>query len=280
MLDGGSAPNGIDLAKNPDLAGLSPLQLLDKIVDGAKARGLKVILDRHRPDASGQSNLWYTAGVSEQRWIDDWKMLALRYAKDPTVIGFDLHNEPHGAATWGSDVQATDWRLAAERAGAAVQAVNPELLVIVEGVETVDGQDTWWGGNLRAAKRSPVRLPVADHLVYSPHEYPASVALEPWLFAPDFPANLPAVWDESWGYLVAEDIAPVWIGELGTKYETAGDKAWLATLASYVVRTDMSFAFWCLDPDSSTGGILQGDWQTTESAKQAVVAPMLAPLLR
>lgn len=279
MLDAGSTPSGIDFTQNPALAGKKPLELLDALIAGASARGLRVVLDRHRPDAEAQSALWYTAAYSEKRWIADWTMLALRYAKDPTVIGFDLHNEPHGAATWGSGDLATDWRLAAERAGAAVQAVNPELLVFVEGVETVDGLGTWWGGNLRAAKRSPVRLPVANHVVYSPHEYPASVAPQPWLSAPDFPANLPAVWDATWGYLVAENIAPVWIGELGTKYETAGDQAWLGALASYVARTDMSFAFWCLNPDSSTGGILQGDWHSTEAAKQAVIGPMLAPLL-
>jgi endoglucanase len=279
MLDAGSTSNGIDFAQNPGLAGKKPIEVLDALVASAGARGLRIVLDRHRPDAAAQSALWYTAEYSEARWIDDWKMLAQRYAKDPTVIGFDLHNEPHGAATWGSGDQATDWRLAAERAGAAVQSVNPELLVVVEGVETVDGQGTWWGGNLRAAKRAPVRLPVANHVVYSPHEYPASVAPQPWLSAPDFPANLPAVWDETWGYLVAEDVAPVWIGELGTKYESAGDQAWLGALASYIARTQMSFAFWCLNPDSSTGGILKGDWQTTEASKQAIVTPILAPSL-
>jgi len=279
MLDAGSMPSGIDFAQNPALAGKTPLEVLDALIAGAAARGLRVVLDRHRPDAEAQSALWYTAAYSEARWIDDWKMLAQRYAKDPTVIGFDLHNEPHGAATWGSGELATDWRLAAERAGAAVQAVNPELLVFVEGVETVLGQGTWWGGNLRAAKQSPVRLPVANHVVYSPHEYPASVAPQPWLSAPDFPANLPAVWDETWGYLVAEDLAPVWIGELGTKYETPGDQTWLGALASYIARTEMSFAFWCLNPDSSTGGILKGDWRTTEASKQAMVAPILAQSL-
>ena len=44
-------------------------------------------------------------------------MLARRYLGNDTVIGFDLHNEPHGSATWGDNNTATDWRLAAERAG-------------------------------------------------------------------------------------------------------------------------------------------------------------------
>src|SRR5690242_1885062 len=32
LFDSGSAPNSIDLAKNPDLAGLNGLQILDKII--------------------------------------------------------------------------------------------------------------------------------------------------------------------------------------------------------------------------------------------------------
>ena len=54
-------------------------------------------------------------------------MLAQRYASNPAVIGADLHNEPHGSATWGDGNPATDWRLAAERAGNAILAANPEL---------------------------------------------------------------------------------------------------------------------------------------------------------
>jgi Cellulase (glycosyl hydrolase family 5) len=33
--------------------------------------------------------------VPESTWIADWKALAARYKGNPTVIGADLHNEPH-----------------------------------------------------------------------------------------------------------------------------------------------------------------------------------------
>jgi len=281
MLDAASVPSTIDYTKNPSLKEKRPIELLDAIVAGARARGLRVIIDRHRPHSSALSPLWYTDQYSEGRFIDDWRSLAKRYHDDPTVIGFDLHNEPHGAATWGSGDTATDWRLAAERTGAAIQEINPELLVIVEGVETVDGKGTWWGGNLRAAGRAPVRLPVLNHVVYSPHEYPASVAAQPWFSAPDYPANLARLWEEEWAYLVTREIAPVWIGELGTKYETDSDRVWLATLAETISRTNMSFAYWALNPDSSdTGGILKDDWLTRDMRKQSVILPLLAPPLQ
>src|SRR6185437_9774845 len=140
-----------DAAKNPDLVGKTPLQVMDAVIAGARRHGLSVILDRHRPDSGAQSELWYTSAWSEQRWIADWRSLADRYADDPTVIGMDLHNEPHGEACWGCGDAWRDWAAAATRAGNAVLAVNPKLLILVEGIErqraTQQGtQTTWWGG--------------------------------------------------------------------------------------------------------------------------------------
>jgi endoglucanase len=281
LFDSGSTPNGIDFAKNPDLVGKSGVEILDALIAGAKARDLRVILDRHRPDANAQSPLWYTDRYPESRWIDDWKMLAARYRNDSTVIGVDLHNEPHGPATWGDGNLATDWRLAAERAGNAILAINPHLLIFVEGVEQAGGKNGWWGGNLRNAGAHPVRLSVPNQLVYSPHDYPASVFNQTWFSAPNYPANLPAVWDESWGYLARQGIAPIWIGEFGTRNQTTSDQQWFAAITAYIKTNQLSFAFWSLNPNSGdTGGILQDDWQTVNADKQAQLQPLLAPLIK
>jgi endoglucanase len=281
LFDAGSTPTGIDFAQNPDLVGKSGLEILDALIAGARQRHLRVILDRHRPDANAQSALWYTAQYPESRWIDDWKMLATRYQNDPTVIGVDLHNEPHDPATWGDGNAATDWRLAAEKAGNAVLAVNPHLLIIVEGIQTVGGNTYWWGGNLQNAGAYPVRLSVPNQLVYSAHDYPASVFNQTWFSAPDYPANLSGVWDAYWGYLVEQGIAPVWVGEFGTRDQSASDKEWFIGLAGYLTTHQLSFAFWCWNPDSGdTGGILADDWQTVNADKQTVLQPLLAPLVQ
>ncbi len=271
LFDTGSTPNGIDFAQNPDLAGLTGLQIMDKIVAYAGQIGLRILLDRHRPDAGGQSELWYTASYDEARWIRDWTMLASRYAGNTTVIGADLHNEPHGAACWGCGDTARDWRLAAERAGNAILAVNPHWLIVVEGVESYAGQNYWWGGNLAGAGAAPVRLNVPNRLVYSGHDYPASVYAQTWFSAPDYPANLPALWDAKWGYLHRTGVAPVLLGEFGTKLETASDKQWLTTLANYLGTgvDGIHWTFWSWNPNSGdTGGILNADWQTIDQNVQ------------
>jgi endoglucanase len=272
MFDPGSTPNGIALdgGKNSDLVGLTPLQVMDKIVAYAGTVGLRIILDRHRPDSGAQSELWYTAQYPESRWISDWVMLARHYANNPIVVGGDLHNEPHGAACWGCGDTAVDWRLAAERAGNAVLAANPNWLIFVEGVEKVGADSYWWGGNLSAAGQFPVRLSVPNRLVYSPHDYPASIFPQTWFSAPDYPANLPGVWDTHWGYLRKQNLAPVMLGEFGTRLATTSDQQWLTSLVSYLGTGTNSFSwtFWSWNPNSGdTGGILNDDWTTVNTVK-------------
>lgn len=280
LFDAGSAPTGIDLSLNPELAGKTGPEVMDALVAAAGARGLRVILDRHRPGSDAQSPLWYTAAYSEERWIADWVALAARYRSNPTVIGFDLHNEPHGEATWGDGNAATDWRAAATRAGNAILAVHPDLLIFVEGVEQVGSDFYWWGGNLRGAATATVELDVAGRVVYSPHEYPSSVYAQSWFADPAYPDNLPGVWGASFGYLATGGAAPLLLGEFGTKYESDSDKQWLGALADYIGQNQLSFTYWSLNPNSGdTGGILQDDWLTVREDKMAVLAPILAPPL-
>lgn len=275
----GTVTTSIGRELNPGLADLSPLQLLDAVVASAGSHGLSVILDRHRPDSQAQSGLWYTDRFPESTWIADWQMLAARYAGNPTVIGADLHNEPHDAACWGCGDPAVDWRAAAERGGDAVLAANPDLLIIVEGVARSESGDfTWWGGSLDDAGDDPVTLDVPHRVVYSPHEYPASVYPQPWFSDPDYPANLPGIWNQSWGYLVEDGIAPVFVGEFGTGLTTASDQQWLAAFVQYLASTGTSFGYWSFNPDSGdTGGLVADDWKTPQTAKLAALEPLLGP---
>jgi endoglucanase len=282
----GTMPSSINYSggMNADLQGLNSLGVMDKIVNYAGSIGLRVILDRHRPDSGGQSALWYTAAVPESTWITNLKALATRYLNNPAVVGIDLHNEPHDPACWGCGDTATDWRLAAERGGNAVLGVNPNLLIFVEGIQTFNGTSGWWGGNLMGAAQYPVRLNVANRLVYSAHDYATSVAQQPWFTDPTFPANMPALWDKYWGYLFKQNIAPVWVGEFGTTLQSTTDQTWLHALVDYLRPTStyggdsFSWTFWSWNPDSGdTGGILKDDWQTVDTVKDGYLASIKAP---
>lgn len=281
LLEPASLPNSIDYAKNPELRGLTGLQLMDVIVEGAGARGLAVVLDRHRPTTDGQSELWYTDRVPESRWIDDWVMLARHYRQQTAVIGADLHNEPHGPASWGDGNPKTDWRLAAERAGNAILAANPDWLILVEGVEKVGSDSYWWGGNLVGARQNPIRLSRTDRLVYSAHDYGPGVYQQAWFRAADFPRNLPAVWKDHWAYLEEQRTAPVLIGEFGGRSVGSDPEGtWQRALVEFMKSERISYTYWAWNPNSGdTGGLLKDDWQTVDRAKLDLLKSYQAPRL-
>ena len=262
--DPSCVPTGIDYDKNPDLRGLQGLALLDRIVNQAGRRGLKVILDRHSatPDAR-TGDLWYTEQVPQSRWIDDWVMLARHYRGNRAVIGADLANEPHGGASWGDGNPLTDWRLAAESAGNSILAANPHWLILVQGIQYYSGDQYWWGGQLLGASLNPVRLLRPNKLVYSPHDYGPSVSWQAWFGAADFPQNLPTVWDRHWGNLTQQG-TPLLMGEFsGRSLGEDREGMWQRTLLSYLKDRGIGIVYWAWNPDSAdTNGMLGTDWTT------------------
>lgn len=275
---------------NYELHGLTPLQILDEIIRYAGVLGLAVILDNHSREHDGYMNelVWYTDKITEKIWIDDWVMLADRYKNNPTVIGFDLENEPHGktasgGATWATGNNATDWNSAAQKCGNAILAVNPDVLIIIEGVEQYGTTMYWWGGNMRGVKKNPIKLSQPDKLVYSPHEYGPEVHQQPWFFEAGFPDNLTKIWDDAFGFIAKEGTAPLLIGEFGISnmesYEGKAGK-WFTKFLDYMKTLGISWTFWALNPNSGdTGGLLDNDWTSPVQWKLDQVTPLCAPLI-
>jgi endoglucanase len=289
---------------NTDLKGLNSLQILDKIIAYAGQAGLKVILDDHRSEAgeSAEANgLWYTSTYTSQDWVNDWVTLAKRYAGNPTVVGFDLRNEPHTpagdsyaqGATWGTGDPGTDVRLAYEQAGNAILAADPGALIFCEGVsenpDSAGGFDsTWWGGDLAEAGQFPVVLSSPGHVVYSAHDYGPSLFQQTWFGSSTTPASLDAVWNKFWGYLYAQGTAPVWVGEFGTD-NTAADISsttpgsqgqWFSALVSYLTANQwLNWTYWALNGEDSYA-LLDSNYDAApaSAAKQGLLATIEFPL--
>ncbi|PWC32690.1 carbohydrate-binding domain-containing protein [Azospirillum sp. TSO35-2] len=286
MFDSSAVTNGIDYAKNPDLKGLTRLEVYDKVIDYAGKVGMKVILDHHRNDGGAGTNehgLWYTDKNPESKVIEDWKMLAKHYAGNEAVIGADLHNEPSVSATWGDGNKATDWAAAAERIGNSIQSVNKDWLMLVEGTE--------WSSTLAGVKNHPVEFDVPNKLVYSPHAYGQSVGQFSWLSDPAYPKNLPAQYDSMWGYIYKNNIAPVLIGEFGGQMHSQAEQTWASTLVKYMNgdwnldgksdlaagQQGMNWTYWAWTPESGdVGGLLQNDYKTIDPTKMNIIKAGLA----
>lgn len=293
ILDGKAVGTGVRFDLNPDLKGLTGIQVLDKIVEYAGQIGLRIIIDMHRIDAGTgkqESGLWFNSDYSLQDLAADWKTVAARYAGDPTVVGVDLFNEPSNQAHWADPTKPAqyDWQNAATVLGNAVQSVNPDLLIFVEGNHLFDNKWYWVGGNLKGVADNPVDLNVDNRVVYSPHDYPYSVQNVPWLLNAT-PAQIRANFEAHWGYIYNQGIAPIAIGETGGKLTAAADKLYFDTLFDYLDSTQsaagsgsagMSLFWWGWNPNSGdTGGLLQDDWQTLQAAKIAYLDRLNAEAL-
>ena len=142
----------VNATKDQDIAGI------DRIAVAASKAGLRLILDNHTNEAghSEQDNwgaqqkngLWYDLGgssdgtdgggnpgtVTDAKFLADWQFVARHYLGNPTVIGYDLRNEPlkwPHMSVWGG---GSDRDIASmyTRVGNAVLAIDPTKLIIVE----------------------------------------------------------------------------------------------------------------------------------------------------
>lgn len=301
---------------NTDLNGLTAFQVMDKIIQTAGNVGLRVILDNHRSEA-GNSNeangLWYTSAYPQANWIADWRTMVNRYSSfkdpdgNPIVIGVDLRNEPHlvvngsdTGACWTGDTTtsgsytgcpvtntAQNWPVAAEAAGNAVLAINPNLLIFVEGIDCYSGFCDWQGGNLAGVASNPIVLNVPSQLVYSAHDYGPNLFKQPWFTSSTTNATLQAIWNKYWNYINANGTAPVWIGEFGTDNNSsdiqntaAGSQGqWFQDLVAFIqANPTLNWTYWAIDGEDSFA-LLDSSYSTPASAtKQSMLAAMQFPL--
>jgi endoglucanase len=181
------------------------LDILTNFVETAADYGLLIMLDFHLIYHGTQiPDLWNDTTFSNTKITQLIQKVIDLYDNQWNILAIDLKNEPHGTASWG-DGKSTDWRLASQQFANYLYANQPTWLAFVEGVEgntagvtsTYSGQ---WGGNLIGAVDFPLEVTDPSRLVYSVHVYGPDVTTQSYFNAPNYPANLPAIWQQQWGF--------------------------------------------------------------------------------
>src|SRR6185312_2001729 len=75
----------------------------------------------------------------------------------------------------------------------------------------------------------PVILKRPNQVVYSVHIYPKEISGVKVDSGPQVIQEM----NQAWGYLMNKNIAPVWIGEMGSSMKTADDAAWAKMMIDY-----------------------------------------------
>jgi aryl-phospho-beta-D-glucosidase BglC (GH1 family) len=292
---------------NEELRDKNSLECWDFFLDRCREHGIKVMIDFHSaPSASSghQYALWTAGGYTVDDFYAAHAWIVDRYKKDDVIIAIDLKNEPHGKkddeafAKWDDSKDANNWKNVAQTAAQKILAINPNLLIMVEGVEiftkdlennadyhlqatiwetmTTNYWGTWWGGNLRGAAYFPLKG-FENKLVYSPHDYGPTVYEQEW-FKKEFTYDtlMEDVWHDNWFYLWEKETAPLLIGEWGGFLTNAANKKWLTAIRKLIIDKRLSHTFWCLNPNSGdTGGLLADDYIAWDEEKYAFVKEAL-----
>lgn len=271
------------LTANPQWMGLTPLEVFDRTIEALTDAGIVVILNNHTTtsqsccgyDGNGLWHLSYGHYLqTEDQWIADWIMLANRYRDNKLVAGADLRNEVRTTKVngtifprepnWGSG-DGNDWHRASQRAGREVLKANPDLLIIVEGINWAGLLPNFGGGHrpvLEPVKRYSVSLQDSNKLVYAAHNYAftgpynngdrtGGTAAGRKNYAELTDEEFRTFMDKEWSYVFENDnhfTAPVWLSEFGGHYyETRPlQQAWLTRFVDYLLEKDVSFAWWQL----------------------------------
>jgi hypothetical protein len=192
---------------------------LDDVVAWCKKEGLYVILDMHAaPGGQTGDNIddsWgypflFESAESQDLTVNIWRKIAARYRNDPTVIGYDLLNEPIAHYFTAADLNPK---------------LEPVYRKVVAGIREVDRNHLiFLGGAQWDTNFKVFGPPFDDKLVYTFHKY--------WM-----EVNKRAIQE----YLDFRDkySVPVWMGESGENTDE-----WISSFRKLLEANNIGWCFW------------------------------------
>ncbi len=141
---------------------------VDSVIKWCKAEGLYVILDMHdAPGGQTGDNIddsygypWlFESETSKQLFSEIWKKIADRYKNEPTVLGYDLLNEP--IATYFTNKEEINKLLVPvyKRGIEAIRSVDPNHIILLGGAQ--------WNSNFSMFDEKAID----SNMLYTCHRY-------------------------------------------------------------------------------------------------------------
>ncbi len=194
-------------------------KLLDRLVEWARDEHIYLVLDMHcAPGGQTGANIddspgypWLFNSPQEQEHLATiWRRIAARYAQEPTVLGYDLLNEP--IPHFEKDLALNPLlEPVYKKVASAIRQVDTHHVLILGGAQ--------WDTNFRVFGK-----PFDNNVMYTWHKYwmpPEQKALQDYVDFRD------------------RNDVPVWLGESG---ENADE--WIAQFRQIVEKNDLGWAFW------------------------------------
>lgn len=237
---------------DPDAEGFARI---DQLVRWCKDAGLYLILDLHAaPGGQAGGNhddssypLLYYVPRHQRATIALWQTIAARYRGEPTILGYDLLNEPiapfHDTGLLNDRLEPLYRRIVA-----AIRAEDPERLIFLGGAQ--------WNGNFEV-----FGPPFADNLGYTYHQFWSRTtrdSIQPLLQFRD------------------RHNVPFWLGESGELTNT-----WNRAFRTLNERHGIGWSFWTyknFDTGSTVVSCpLPADWEPIAAFIDASTRPFADP---
>ena len=194
-------------------------ELLDRVIGWSRQAGLYVILDLHcAPGGQTGSNIddsWgypflFESEPSQQQTMEVWQRIAMHYRDEPTVLGYDLLNEP---IPHYPQLARLNGRLEPlyKRITAAVREVDPNHIIILGGAQ--------WDSNFKV-----FGPPFDKNAMYTFHKYwtpPTQEVIQQYIDYRD-------------KYKV-----PIYLGESGEN-----TNEWITQFTTVLEKNEIGWAFW------------------------------------
>lgn len=194
-------------------------ELLDRVVGWCRDEGLYVVLDMHAaPGGQTGDNIddgvgypfLFESSEDQQLTVELWQKIAARYKDEPTVIGYDLLNEPI-ATHFDKDYFNPKLEPLYRKITAGIRQVDNNHLLFLGGAQ--------WDSNFKV-----FGAPFDKKLAYTFHKYWVEVNLQAVQEYVDFSRQ----------YNV-----PIWMGESGENTDE-----WISSFRSLLEKNQISWCFW------------------------------------
>ena len=276
------------------------------VLQWCKEIGIKIMLDIHSAESHESGHifpLWYHGDFTTDDWLDALEWIGDYYKNDDTIIAVDLKNEPHGKhddgdfVKWDDSTDLNNWKHAAEQGAARILAKNPNLLILVEGIEIYPKEGSnwdspsnnsetgeeyyysaWWGGNFYGVRDYPIDLgQYQSQLIYSPHDFGPLVFQQSWFHEGfDRDSLMDEYWHDHWFFILEEKISPLLIGEWGGILDDGPNQKWMELIRDLMIENHIHHTFWCFNANSGdTGGLVLYNYTTWDEDKYNLVKPSL-----
>lgn len=216
-------------ANNPNRG----FELLDRVIGWCKAEGLYVILDMHdAPGGQTGDNIddsygypWiFESEPDQQLYCKIWSSIAKRYANEPTVIGYDLLNEPIAHYFSNKDDLNKQLEPLYIRVTKAIRTVDKNHIVICGGAQ--------WDGNTAVFSN----FNFDEKMMYTCHRY----------WCDTLQSNIQDFLD-----FRAKSGRPIYMGETGENKDE-----WVAAFRTLLEKNNIGWHFWPYKKMPATSGVM------------------------